>query len=171
MQWIASSRTIFSAMHRTIPAASFVLIAATAPAQTDSLPPVNRAIVAFVQEHMGKKVDRGECWDLAAAALNEAHATWDGAYGFGDLIDWRKDTIIPGDIVQFEGVTIKHFEDGRTESMSMGHHTAIIVEVHERGSFTMAHQNFGRNGRKVTLLDFRMADVRAGKITFHRPRP
>lgn len=139
----------------------------TAP---DTLPPTNASIVAFVQERIGKKVDRGECWDLAAAALNNAHAAWDGAYGFGALLDWRKDTIVPGDIVQFEGVTITTRKGDATERISMGHHTAVVMAVRGRGSFTIAHQNFGKAGRKVSLLEFNMEDVRAGKVTFHRSR-
>jgi hypothetical protein len=145
--------------------------ATTSNGQADDLPPVNARVVEFVKERLGEKVDRGECWDLAAAALDHAQAKWDGAYDFGDLVDWRGDTVLPGDIVQFEGVTIHRRTGDQRETLSMGHHTAIIIEVHGRGSFTIAHQNFGREGRRVCLLDFHMADVRAGKVTYHRPRP
>ena len=139
------------------------------PAAADSLPVLNRAIVAFVVDHMGRKVDRGECWDLAAGALNQARARWDGAYAFGRLLDWRKDTILPGDIVQFERVTVERRTADRMERLSFGHHTAVIMTVHGRGSFTLGHQNFGKAGRKVSLLDLEMAQVRAGKVVIYRP--
>ena len=63
-----------------------------------AIPELNQRIVTFVLGHEGKKVGRGECWDLAAEALNSGGATWDGSYVFGDIVDWRKEEILPGDI-------------------------------------------------------------------------
>jgi hypothetical protein len=160
-------------MRASLPLAFAMAIGSPVSAQTpvadDTLPAVNRAIVEFVNEHMGRKVDRGECWDLAAGALNSAGAQWDGAYGFGRLLDWRKDTILPGDILQFERVTTERRRGNEIERLTFGKHTAVVMAVHERGSFTIGHQNFGPSGRKVSRLDFNMADVRGGKVTFYRP--
>ncbi|MCC6938207.1 MAG: CHAP domain-containing protein [Flavobacteriales bacterium] len=139
-------------------------------AATDLLPGINQHIVDFAAAHLGKKVDCGECWDLAAGALNEAGAKWDGAYGFGSVLDWRKQEILPGDIVQFEGVTTERRIDGRIEQDIYGKHTAIVVVVQERGVYTIAHQNFG-NVRKVATTVLRLADVRGGKLIFYRPVP
>ncbi len=135
----------------------------------DSIPAVNRRIVEYVQAHMGKKVDRGECWDLAAGALNTAGASWDGFYGFGKVVDWRKEEILPGDIIQFDGVTVEERTETSMQRNSFGKHTAVVMVVQERGAYTIAHQNFGEAGRKVSTLGLRMADVRGGKLVFYRP--
>lgn len=76
--------------------------------QEGALPPLNQAIVAHVLTVEGAQVDRGECWDLAAAALNKAGARWDGAYGFGRRVEVSDEAVLPGDIVQFEGVQLEH---------------------------------------------------------------
>ncbi len=136
----------------------------------DTLPTVNRHVVEYVREHMGRKVDRGECWDLAAAALNSAHADWDGTYGFGRVVDPRKDEILPGDIIQFEGVTVEQRTNTSLLRETYGHHTAVVLHVLANGEYTIAHQNFGEAARKVSTTTLRLADVRSGKITFHRPR-
>lgn len=135
----------------------------------DALPALNRRIVDYVQAHLGKKVDRGECWDLAAGALNEAGAVWDGLYGFGTVVDWREEELLPGDIIQFEGVTVEERTETSIQRNSFGKHTAVVMVVHERGVFTIAHQNFGQAGRKVSTLGLRLADVRGGKLVFYRP--
>ncbi|MDQ3100930.1 MAG: hypothetical protein M3R08_06060, partial [Bacteroidota bacterium] len=54
---------------------------------TDTLPPLNQKVVEYVQLNMKQKVGRGECWDLAAAALEHAGAAWDGKYQFGTPVD------------------------------------------------------------------------------------
>lgn len=134
-----------------------------------AIPALNRRIVEYVQAHMGRKVDRGECWDLAAGALNESGATWDGYYGFGSVVDWRKEEVLPGDIVQFEGVSVEHRMANSVRRDTYGRHTAVVMAVHERGVYTIAHQNFGDAGRKVSTTELRMGDVRGGKLVFHRP--
>ena len=136
--------------------------------ERDSIPAINRRIVEYVQSQMGKKVDRGECWDLAAGALNAAGAIWDGFYGFGTVVDWRKQDVLPGDIIQFENVSLEHRTATSIRRDTYGKHTAIVLEVHERGVFVIAHQNF-EDVRKVTTTDLRMADVRGGKLVFYRP--
>lgn len=50
-------------------------------------PELNQKIITFVSQNIGKKVGRGECWDLAAQALNQAGASWDGQYNFGRVIN------------------------------------------------------------------------------------
>ncbi|MEZ4789179.1 MAG: CHAP domain-containing protein [Flavobacteriales bacterium] len=138
-------------------------------AQSDTLPELNARIVAFALEQEGRKVDRGECWDLAAQALNQAGATWDGLYGFGRAYDRRKDAILPGDIMQFEGVTMETRTKGGMERFSFGKHTAIVVAVRGPGKVTIAHQNFGPTGRKVSQLELDLSTVTKGRILLYRP--
>ena len=68
------------------------------PAPTcDSVPELNKKIIAFVKTKLNKKVGRGECWDLAAEALNSTQAKWDGNYVFGKEVNYKKDCVYPGD--------------------------------------------------------------------------
>ena len=74
-----------------------------APGGCDSVPVLNQRVIAFVKDHVGKRVGTGECWDLAAQALAKAGATWDGAYGFGKRVDPLKECVHPGDIMVGDG--------------------------------------------------------------------
>jgi len=161
-------------MKRTIPlfyfsSAMAVLAGTTANAQVVELPAINQRIIDFVHDHEGKKVGRGECWDLAAEALNEAGAKWNGFYEFGTLVDWERYEVFPGDVVQFSNVEIEHRAGNSISHERYGQHTAIIIAVHGRGDFLIAQQNMQPMGKKVGTSALRMADVRAGKLTFYRP--
>jgi len=131
---------------------------------------VNARIVGFVNSKQGKKVGHGECWDLAAEALTTAGATWDGRYTWGLAIDPLKDSVLPGDVVQFENVIFEWEEGNSVNREAMGHHTAVIVEVKAPGVFVIAHQNFGPNGRKVGTSDLVLARKKKGKLTVYRPQ-
>jgi hypothetical protein len=136
---------------------------------TARLPAVNRAVLAFVDAHMGRRVGRGQCWDLAAAALRSAHANWDGRYGFGDPVDPATEDVLPGDIIQFEGVEIEYASPNGRYHQSMAQHTAVVHAVHGKGRYTLAHQNFGRAGRKVNLAELEVDHIVKGTYTVYRP--
>lgn len=116
---------------------------------------------------MGKKVGHGECWDLAAEALNSAHAQWDGFYGFGTKV--QPTEALPGDIIQFEGVQVEVRSPDSIRRESYGHHTAIVTAVLAPGVFTIAHQNAGPGGRKVNETELALSNVITGTLTFYRP--
>lgn len=134
-----------------------------------TLPQVNQRVVNYVNGQIGNKVGRGECWDLAAEALNNAHAKWDGQYGFGAVVDWRKEEVMPGDIVQFENVFVEHRIEGGSVREQYGIHTAVVVEVHGRGDYVLAHQNVRPVGKRVGTAPLLMSEVRSGKLRFYRP--
>lgn len=131
---------------------------------------VNEQVVDFVQDRMGKKVGRGECWDLAAEALNSAGATWDGSYGWGVVIEPGTDSILPGDVIQFKDVELEWVEGNSRNRMTMPHHTAVVIDVKAPGVFIIAHQNFGPIGRKVGTTELVLAHVKKGRTTFYRPQ-
>lgn len=143
----------------------------TAPVQGDTLPALNACIVEYALSQEGHTVARGECWDLAAAALDRCEAQWDGLYGFGRRYDPKKDPILPGDILRFEGVTMETRTTDGSERYTFGEHTAIVVVVPAPGRITIAHQNFGPVGRKVSQLNLDLASLTKGRIHFHRPVP
>jgi hypothetical protein len=131
---------------------------------------VNARIVEFVKSKQGKKVGHGECWDLAAEALTAAGATWDGQYTWGLEIDPLKDSVLPGDVIQFENVIFEWEEGNAVNRETMPHHTAVIVEVKAPGVFVIAHQNYGPIGRKVGTSDLVLARKTKGKLLVYRPQ-
>jgi len=147
---------------------SIILIQNSAYAQYPT-PKINKNIVDYVSTVIGKKVDRGECWDLANRALTKANAKWDHEYKYGIPVDPLTDNIFPGDLIQFENVVLKYEKGGRHFKENMAHHTGIIYKVTAKGEYQIAHQNNGQHGRKVGLSDFKLVDITKGKAFFYRP--
>lgn len=135
----------------------------------DAIPELNKQIIAFVKTTLHKKVGKGECWDLAAQALNKTGASWDKNYVFGKEIATSGECIYPGDIIQFEGVEVEYEKKGTFYKEDMEHHTAIIYEVKDKGSFILAEQNTAIHGRKVGLSPLELKNIRKGKYKIFRP--
>jgi hypothetical protein len=140
----------------------------------DTLPPLNREVINYVESVIGKKVDRGECWDLANQALTRINAQWDHQFKYGKLLNPSKDTIYPGDIIQFKDVLVEyvtHKDDGSivTTKETMGQHTAIVYRVNGPGDFQIAHQNTNFSGRKVGISRLVLKNIKKGKYWIYRP--
>lgn len=140
----------------------------------DDSPELNRKVIDFVDKVIGVQVARGECWDLAAAALNHAGAYLDRStqksiYIFGKEVNAKKDRIYPGDIIQIENVKIKYEHGNSIITETMSHHTAVIYRVIEPGRYKIAHQNTSFSGRKVGVSELDLEQVMKGKIIFYRP--
>ncbi len=135
---------------------------------SDSIPPMNKQIIDFVKTKIKKKVGTGECWDLAAEALQLVNARWDMKYKFGKEIDYKKELVYPGDIIQFENVILNYEKDGKKYTEKMSHHTAIIYEVIDKTNFTIAHQNNGYSGKKVGVSPLDLATLTKGKFKIYR---
>jgi len=140
----------------------------------DTLPPLNRAVMQYVESVIGKKVDRGECWDLANQALTRINAKWDHQFKYGKLLDPQKDIIYPGDIIQFKDVlveTITRHDDGSVSisKETMGQHTAIVYRVNAPGDFQIAHQNTSFSGRTVGISRLVLKNIKKGKYWIYRP--
>lgn len=138
---------------------------------SDSIPPLNKQIVKYVESVMGQQIDRGECWNLANQALKLVNASWDGMYVYGKPIDFKTQTVYPGDIVHFNGVVVKRTEGFTTITETMEHHTAIIVKVYAKGIYELAHQNTSFSGRKVGTSPIDLNGVVKGKVIVYRPIP
>ncbi len=126
--------------------------------------PVAGKILEFCKSNMGKKVDRGECWDLANAALNSVGADWTPPFGYGDKIDYKKEVLKPADILQFSNVKFMF----PNRSMSFPKHTAIVSKA-EGGKILIYHQNFN-NKRYVDTLTIALENIKNGKIEAYRPK-
>lgn len=121
-------------------------------------------VLDFAKKNMGKKIDRGECWDLANAALNSSNAQWEAPFNFGDKLDYKKQGLKPGDILQFTNVKFI-FPNG---SASFPKHTAIVYAAN-KNKVTMIHQNFN-NKRFVDTLTVDFDKIKNGKIEAFRPK-
>ncbi|MBL7922416.1 MAG: hypothetical protein JNJ40_19020 [Bacteroidia bacterium] len=135
----------------------------------DSIPVLNKQIIAFVNTNIGKTVGKGECWDVAAEALNKVNARWDGNYKFGKEVNYKKDCVFPGDIMQFENVVLKYSVGSKQFIEKMTHHTAIIYDVKGKEELVMADQNTGRSGKKVGLSPLNFKDMTKGSFKIFRP--
>jgi hypothetical protein len=125
----------------------------------------NKSIIAFVNKNLNKKIDRGECWDLVAFALNEAKADWKAPLDFGDEIKYPKTDLKPGDIISFENVKFE-FEGGY---VTFPQHYAIVYEVKNKNEIVIVHQNHN-NIRKVQKLDLDLSTKTKGTIKFYQAR-
>ena len=135
----------------------------------NNIPELNKEIIKYVKSVKGKKVDRGECWDLANQALKLVDADWDKEYVYGNRIDPKTDKVFPGDLIQFENVKVKYTEGNATYTELMTHHTAIVYKVLEKGVYEIAHQNTQFSGRKVGISKLNINYIVKGKIYFYRP--
>lgn len=139
------------------------------PLNCDTVPDLNKQIVAFVKSSLNKKIGRGECWDLAAQALNKTGADWDKNYVFGKEIAYKTECVYPGDIIQFEGVEIEYKKKDVFYREQLEHHTAIIYQVKDRGKFVVAEQNTNTLGKKVGLNDLELNTILKGSFKIFRP--
>lgn len=133
------------------------------------MPTLNQNIVDYAASQIGKKVDRGECWDLAYKALTINNCEWDGKYVYGKKLNPKTDSIYPGDLIQFEGVVVKYTKGDMIVKESYPHHTAIVYEVLGRNHYKIAHQNFEPQGKKVGISELDLTHKTAGKVMFYRP--
>ena len=133
------------------------------------IPELNQKIWDYVNSQMGKKVDRGECWDLAYRALTQNNCAWDGKYVYGKKVDPNTDTIYPGDMIHFKNVVIKYRENGIDHMESYPNHTAIVYSVIKKQQYKIAHQNYGKTGKKVGISELNLTHNYSGKVIFYRP--
>ncbi len=132
-------------------------------------PQLNKQIIKYVKSVKGEKVDRGECWDLANQALKLVNADWDKRYVYGNRIYPLTEQVFPGDLIQFEDLTIRYTEGNTTYTEIMKHHTAIVYKVLEDGIYEIAHQNTEFSGRKVGISELNLNYIIEGKYYFYRP--
>ncbi|HOY31463.1 MAG TPA: hypothetical protein PKW80_06260 [Bacteroidales bacterium] len=138
-------------------------------AGAQEIPELNQKITEYVKAQLGKKVDRGECWDLAYEALTLNNCEWDGKFYFGNKLNPSVDSIYPGDIIQLYNVVLKHRIGNQIIKETYGQHTAVVYNKSGKGIFEIAHQNNGYSGRKVGISELNLRDKVSGTIIFFRP--
>lgn len=126
---------------------------------------IQREVVNFAADNIGKRIGRGECWDLADRALRAAGAKPPKGYTFGDRIPL--DEIQPGDILQF--TSARFDEPGYWTIMGMPNHTAVVHAVGDTRAFIL-QQNFDGK-RHVTPYDLNLNNLTSGQLEAFRPVP
>ena len=135
------------------------------------LPLLNKKVLTFVKNTIGNRVGKGECWDLAAEALNACSAKWDGNYEFGRKINPPEDCVYGGDIIQFENIELVYEKNKAFYRESMAHHTAVIISVQSKNKFIIADQNTRFSGKKVGSRELDLSTITKGTYTIYRPQP
>jgi hypothetical protein len=175
---------------RMLGSAGALLLAAMAPPlQAEPTPPdVNAKIVEFARQNLGKRVGDGECARLVEKAFQYAGARRFPPFGPNDDYVWgqrlsQPNEVQPGDVLQFRNVTFAGREDFpngtyRTWTSSYDHHSAIVVEVKDRGrTLVVLHQNAADantpEARKkiVHSTTLRLKEYRGGQLWCYRPLP
>jgi len=144
---------------------------------------VSQQVLVWAQGQLGKRIGKGECWDLAERALDHAGAQTsndlgpveeDTDYVWGDPVDDVKD-VEPGFILQLRDhvvTTITHtkytFSDGsweestNTETIERPHHTAIVSgKLDASGAVRTLEQNVEPGGKVVQNKTLNTRDVAA----------
>ncbi len=138
------------------------------------LPELNAKIITYLDTVMGKKVDRGECWDLAAGALAYSGAYFDRSSMktvtiYGRELNYKKEEVLPGDLIQFQNVELAWKDGNTTYKETMGQHTAIVYKVNGPLNYEIAHQNTGQWGKKVGVSNLNLNNLAKGKLWIYRP--
>lgn len=135
----------------------------------DSISTLNKTVLEIANSQMGKKVKRGECWDLIQYVLDESKANWDGYLSFGKEVSVKKDCVCPGDVVAFSKVKFSGEKEGQKYFITMEKHFGIVKEVLPNNEFLLLHQNFG-SSKKVVETTLSLTDLTKGTISFYRPQ-
>ena len=138
-------------------------------AQCDTVFSFNQKVVDLAKAKIGKKVLRGECWDLAKYVLDGSNAKWDGLYKFGEELG-RSACLMPGDIIQFKNVKVQYKQGASKYTELMTHHTAVIYEVISEDEVILIHQNTAFTGRKVGTSKLQFSSVVKGTYKIYRPQ-
>ena len=141
---------------------------------SSDLPVLNKKIIEYVNSVLGKRVDRGECWDLAFRALETSGAYFDRSSKktvnvYGRLLDLTKEEVMAGDLIQFERVKLEYIKNGKNFYGYAKKHTAIVNSVSSINDFQIAEQNTQEFGKKVGISRLKTEWIVSGKIFIYRP--
>lgn len=120
-------------------------------------------VVSFCKGNMGKQVGNGECWTLADEAFKACGLERPAGQSrvWGRLVDYDKEPIEPGDIVEFVTAEISGY--GKTGP----NHTAVVVKGGRRGQCTVAEQNWS-GVKKVRETELNLRGLVSGEVMVYR---
>jgi hypothetical protein len=142
-----------------------VAVRSNVPASFDGLD-LGPRVAAEAERYLKRRVGRGECWDLAQQILDDLGADWQRPARFGRPVDWSKEEVRPGDIMQMYSVKLVY--ENRTEYFGLPQHTAVVSKVLAPGVYELLHQNVAGK-RFVTRGQFSLKNMTAGTLEVYRP--
>lgn len=115
---------------------------------------------------MGQQVGDGECWSLAAAAMEAAGAIPPDDYNFGRELSQNEEWW-PGDIIQFTSCVFRQNMPGggwEVFQAGMPNHTAVFLGKKD-GKVMVGQQNMmGDKTVSTMLLDFKCLESGTYKV-------
>lgn len=138
-------------------------------AKCDDIPPINVDIIDFINTKMNKKVGSGNSLEVVVKSLEAVHARRSGDNDFGREVNHEVYCVFPGDIIKFDSLQVEILE-GEEPFLEEYYikHAAIIYDVHENGTFTLAHQDFSPENKKLGLSKINLKSIRKGKFKIYR---
>jgi hypothetical protein len=155
-------------------------------AATNNTSTPNQKVHHWVRGRLGQKVGKGECWDLAELALQQAGAQGsaeqgpmgdDADYVWGDRVELTE--VRPGDILQFRDYTVTtrtethvEFDDGssseswKEQKAKRGHHTAVVDHVVDSQTLRVVEQHVKPLGEKVQLHELPTTSKRSTATSY-----
>lgn len=139
---------------------------------------IGNQLVQYAQNRLGKKVGRGQCWDLPFHALQGVgaktpHDLGEDLYVWGEEISLSEAT--KGDILQFEDVVIRReWNDGdktKWEEWSFRPRHSAIIEAKSGVFYTLLNQHIRRQEKVTRLARIPLGSefITRGSIRAYRP--
>ena len=165
--WVMERNTIMKGIASLTILGLLLSVASTeAEAECHAL---NKQILGYAKSKLGQRVGRGECWDLAQAALDHHHATWKRPFNFGKRLG-SYDSARVGDIIQFKNAQVKWRRGNSWGTMTLGvpHHTAMIYGING-SELRLIHQNVQGVRKVVAGTRVNLKEVVSGSYAVYRP--
>lgn len=136
----------------------------SAEAEKKRIAEIPAKMEAYCRGQMGKQVGNGECWTLADEAFKACGLKRPGGdlRVWGRLVDWKKEELLPGDIVEYRSAK---FDNG---SSTGPEHTSVVIKGGKRG-IMIAEQNWSGN-KTVRETGFDPKGLNSGEIMIYRPQ-
>ncbi|MFM9874457.1 MAG: hypothetical protein ACKVQS_13460 [Fimbriimonadaceae bacterium] len=164
---------------------AFALIALTSNSYAESEVKLQKDLLAFATNNLGKQVGSGQCAELISKALDAIDAKPFGTYedfpATGDYVWGRKVATIsktepatelkPGMILQFRNVKIVTKSGYATFTFSAPHHTLIVEEFNQNTGETKVIEQNNQGRTYVTRDNINLNGIKSGTIWAYTPQP
>lgn len=142
----------------------------TQKSRCDDIPLFNVEMVNLVNKKFNKQVGAGSTREFITYALDNMHATWNlEEKKLGREVNTDYYCVYPGDIIYFDNVVIDIDAGTRMlEDVSLSEHYAIVSEVIGDGKFSILHQGFLPEAKRVIVTRIDIKEKKSGNISFYR---
>ena len=137
--------------------------------QAANVSPLNARVLKEAYKKYGRKVDRGECWDVANRAFQKAGAKAPDRYVWSNNEVTLKECSA-GDVLQFSWAKFK--KDGwwknAGSAASKGAHTSVVFNNKGHLVLSVLEQNVG-GIRKTMFNTYNFGAMTSGTVKCYRP--